>query len=52
MESSLVKCGKCQAILFPEHFNTGQFFPCPSCEAPLAIEVFPAILQTPSAAAP
>ncbi|MGA2543149.1 MAG: hypothetical protein ABSG78_16485 [Verrucomicrobiota bacterium] len=51
MESSLVKCGKCQAILFPESFNTGRFFPCPSCEAPLAVEVFPAILQTPSAAA-
>jgi hypothetical protein len=52
MESSLVKCGKCQAVLYPAAFNTGQFSPCPSCEAPLAIEVFPAILQTPSAAAP
>jgi hypothetical protein len=51
MESSLVKCSKCQAILFPEAFNTGQFSRCPSCEAALAIEVFPAILQTPSAAA-
>jgi len=51
MESSLVKCSKCQAFLFPEPFNTGQFSPCPSCGAPLAVEVFPAILQTPSAAA-
>ena len=51
MESSLVKCSKCQAILFPEPFNTGQFSPCPNCEAPLEIDVFPAILQTPSAAA-
>jgi len=51
MESSLVKCSKCQAILFPESFNTGQFSPCLSCAAPLAVEVFPALLQTPSAAA-
>jgi len=51
MESSLVKCGKCQAVLFPEAFNTGQFSPCPSCAAPLAVEVFPAILQTPSGGA-
>ena len=51
MESSLVQCSKCQAVLFPEAFNSGQFSLCPSCEAPLAVEVFPAILQTPSAAA-
>jgi len=50
MESSLVQCSKCQAVLFPEPFNTGQFSPCPSCQAPLAVEVFPAILQTPAAA--
>jgi hypothetical protein len=50
MESSLVKCSKCQAILFPEPFNTGEFSPCPSCGARLAVEVFPAILQTPAAA--
>ncbi len=51
MESRLVKCGKCQAILYPDPFNTGRFFPCPSCEAPLEVEVYPAILQTLSAAA-
>jgi hypothetical protein len=51
MDSSPVKCSKCQAVLSPEPFNTGQFSPCPSCAAPLAVEVFPAILQTPSAAA-
>jgi hypothetical protein len=52
MESSPVKCSKCQAVLPAESFNTGQFSLCPSCQAPLAVEVFPAILQTLSAAAP
>jgi uncharacterized paraquat-inducible protein A len=52
MDSSLVKCGKCQAILQPSLFNTGEFAPCPSCETLISVEVFPAILQSPAAAAP
>ena len=52
METSPVKCSKCQAVLPTEPFNTGQFSPCPACEAPLAVEVFPAILQNIPAAAP
>jgi hypothetical protein len=52
MESNPVKCSKCQAVLPPEPFNTGQFSPCPACEAPFSVEVFPAILHTFSPAAP
>ena len=43
MESNPVRCGKCQAVLSPDLFNTGQFFPCPTCLAPLQV------LQTPAA---
>jgi len=50
MEPSLIKCGKCQAILLPSQFNTGNLTPCPSCGSPLAVEVFPAILRSPAAA--
>jgi len=49
MESSVVKCSKCQAILYPDPFNTGRFFPCPSCESSQRVEVFPAILRAPTA---
>jgi hypothetical protein len=52
MEPSLLKCGKCQAILPPSQFNTGQLAPCPSCGSPVEVEVFPAILHSPAAAFP
>jgi hypothetical protein len=52
LDSSLVKCSKCQALLFPGLFNLGELSPCPSCQSLLDIEVFPAILSTPTAALP
>jgi hypothetical protein len=52
MEPSLLKCGKCQAILPPSQFNTGQLVPCLSCGSPLEVEVFPAILRSTAAAFP
>ncbi len=52
MESSLVKCSKCQTLLAPEQFNIGELTPCPSCQSLLEIEVFPAILAAPAAAFP
>jgi hypothetical protein len=52
LDSSLVKCSKCQALLFPGLFNLGELTPCPSCQSLLDIEVFPAILLAPAAAAP
>ena len=47
MPSSLVKCDKCKATLFPESFNRFEFAPCPSCQSQLAIEIYPAILKSP-----
>jgi hypothetical protein len=52
LDSSLVKCSSCQALLFPGLFNLGELAPCPSCRALLDIEVFPAILVAPAAALP
>jgi DNA-directed RNA polymerase subunit M/transcription elongation factor TFIIS len=52
MEPSLIKCSKCQAILLPSAFNTGQLAACAACGSPVAVEVFPAILQAPAAAMP
>jgi len=52
IESSLVKCSKCQTLLLPNFFNTGELNPCPSCRALLSIEVFPAILIAPVAVFP
>ena len=51
MTLSLPKCSKCQAAVFPNDFG-GNFAPCPACQALLSIEIFPAILKTPRAAAP
>jgi hypothetical protein len=52
MEPSLIKCSKCQAILLPSQFNTGELTPCPSCQSPVAVEVFPAILRETAVAFP
>jgi hypothetical protein len=49
LESSLVKCSKCQTLLSPELFNLNQLNPCPSCHTDLDVEVFPAILNAPVA---
>ena len=49
-ESSLVKCSKCRTLLSPELFNLGELTPCPSCQSLLNVEIFPAILQTHTAA--
>jgi len=52
LDSSLVKCSNCQALLSPGLFNLGELTPCPSCQALLDVEVFPAILVAPAAALP
>lgn len=51
LESSLVKCSNCQALLFPDLFNLGELAPCPSCGSLLNIEAFPAMLQGPATGA-
>jgi len=45
MNSPLVSCTKCKATLLGNVFNLPDFAPCPSCQTPLQIEVFPALFR-------
>jgi hypothetical protein len=45
MNSPLVCCTKCKATLLSNVFNLPDFTPCPSCQTPLQIEVFPALFR-------
>jgi len=41
-------CTKCNASLPNEVFNAADFIRCPSCNAKIRIDVFPALLESPS----
>ncbi|HMP81946.1 MAG TPA: hypothetical protein PKA41_04480 [Verrucomicrobiota bacterium] len=45
MKSPLVHCSKCNTALVDGVFNLPDFTPCPSCEQPLQVEVFPALFR-------
>lgn len=45
MNSPLIHCSKCNAALLDGVFNLPRLAPCPSCAAPLQIEVFPAMFR-------
>lgn len=47
MNAALIHCPKCQAALLHHAFNQGNFTPCASCNAPLQIEIFPALFRRP-----
>src|ERR1051325_9913117 len=47
MSTALIHCPKCQAALFQHAFNRDEFAPCPSCNAALQIEIFPALFRAP-----
>lgn len=47
MSTALIHCPKCKAALISEVFNRDDFAPCPSCAAPLQIEVYPAMFRPP-----
>jgi hypothetical protein len=40
-----IQCPKCKARLFEGVFNQPDLVPCPTCETPLQIEIFPAFFQ-------
>ena len=48
MTAALIHCPNCQAALLPHAFNQGDFAPCASCNAPLQIEIFPALFRRPA----
>ena len=43
MES--IACSECRAPINPGHYNTEDFFPCPSCRTLLKVHVFPAFFR-------
>jgi hypothetical protein len=45
MSSALIHCPKCKAALLQHAFNHDEFAPCPSCNAALQIEIFPAMFR-------
>ena len=45
MNSPQIQCPKCKARLFEAVFNQPDLIPCPTCEAPLQIEIFPAFFR-------
>lgn len=48
MSTALIHCPKCKAALISDVFNRDDFAPCPSCTAPLQIEVYPAMFRSPA----
>ena len=40
-----IACPKCRAVLGPEFFNQPAWGTCPSCEAKLRVEIFPALFR-------
>jgi len=42
---NLPSCPKCRTHLGPALFNLGRFAACPICNAPLRVEVFPALFR-------
>lgn len=45
MSTTLIHCPKCKAALMDGVFNRDDFSPCPACQSPLRIEVFPAMFR-------
>jgi hypothetical protein len=43
--SQPIACPKCKAVLGVECFNRAELQPCPSCESPLRVDVFPALFR-------
>jgi hypothetical protein len=42
---ALIQCPKCRATLAESAFNLPSMAPCPSCESPLQVEIFPAFFR-------
>ena len=45
MNGSTISCTKCHASVPEFFFNQDALAPCPACNAPLQVEVFPALLK-------
>jgi hypothetical protein len=40
-----ISCTHCHKLIPPRYYNTSDLIPCPSCQAPVKIDVFPALYQ-------
>src|ERR1051325_5705940 len=49
---SAVTCSKCSGVLNEAIFNQAEWSPCPSCAAPLRVEIFPALFKAPTPSQP
>lgn len=49
MTARLIACTRCRAPLPPALYNMPDLRPCPSCRAPVKVEVFPAATRPPRA---
>src|SRR5438270_12600383 len=45
MNSPLISCSKCKTSLAGEVYNLPQMTPCPACDVPLQVEIFPAFFR-------
>ena len=41
----LVQCPKCRATLLEGIFNQPELLPCPACDVPLQVEIFPSLFR-------
>ena len=41
----LVQCPKCRATLLEGIFNQPEMLPCPACDVPLQVEIFPSLFR-------
>ena len=49
--SAPIQCPACRAALLETNFNQPDFAPCPTCNAPLLVDVFPALFRPPASGA-
>lgn len=43
--STLIQCPKCRATLLENSFNLSDLTPCPTCNTPIQVEIFPAFFR-------
>ena len=43
--SSAIACSKCKVVLLGDVFNIPDLTPCPACQTPIQVEIFPAFFK-------
>lgn len=50
--AQLITCPNCRAVLGADYFNLPDLQPCPACEIPVQVQVFPALFREETGAQP